>query len=66
MEILLAFSILLAIATTFAIVLQRIRISPIVGFIATGLLVGPAFGLIDPHSEFVSLLSNLGIALIAF
>jgi Kef-type K+ transport system membrane component KefB len=65
-EILLAFSILLVIATAFAIVLQRLKISPIVGYIATGLLVGPVFGLIDPRSEFVSIFSNIGIALISF
>jgi Kef-type K+ transport system membrane component KefB len=65
-EILLAFSILLAIATAFAIALQRLKISPIVGYIATGLLVGPVLGLIDPQSEFVSLFSNVGIALISF
>lgn len=66
MEILLAFSILLAIATASAIALQRLRISPIVGYIATGLLVGPVLGLIDPQSEFVGLFSNIGIALISF
>jgi len=65
-EILLAFSILLAIATVFAITLQRLKISPIVGYITTGLLVGPVLGLIDPQSEFVSLFSNIGIALISF
>ncbi len=66
MDILLAFSILLVVATVFAITLQRLKISPIVGYIATGLLVGPLLGLIDPKSEFVSLFSNVGIALISF
>lgn len=66
MEILLTFAILLSIATVLAILLHRIKISPIVGFIITGLLVGPGLGLIEPQSDFVKVFSNIGIALIAF
>lgn len=66
MDIFLEISILLAVATAVAGVMQLLRQPLIIGHIITGLLVGPAvFGLVQ-STETVELFSHMGIALLLF
>lgn len=66
MDIFLEISILLAVATVVAGIMQLLRQPLIIGHIITGLLVGPAvFGLVQ-STETVELFSHMGIALLLF
>jgi len=48
------------------ILAQKLGLSVIAGYIVGGAIVGPVMGLIDPSSEILRFLSELGIILIAF
>ncbi len=59
----------LVIGVSFAAVavLARLRVSPIVGYLAAGLLLGPTgFGLLSARNEGAHFLGELGIALLMF
>ncbi|MEN3035195.1 MAG: cation:proton antiporter [Candidatus Methanosuratincola sp.] len=66
MDPLLGFTLSLIIAAAVATVLKRMKISPVAGYIIAGLLIGPVFRAVDPTSEYITIASNIGIALIAF
>lgn len=66
MDPLLGFTISLVIAAAVATVLKRMSVSPVAGYIIAGLLIGPVFRAVDPTSEYITIASNIGIALIAF
>lgn len=66
MDALLGFTLSLVAAAAAALVLKRANVSPVAGYIIAGLLIGPVFGVVDPSSEYITIASNIGIALIAF
>ncbi|MEN3057388.1 MAG: cation:proton antiporter [Candidatus Methanosuratincola petrocarbonis] len=66
MDPLLGFTLSLLIAAAVATLLNRINVSPVAGYIIAGLLIGPVFNAVDPNSEYITIASNIGIALIAF
>lgn len=66
MDIMLAFTITVLSASFIAVILKKAGISPIAGYIATGLIVGPLLHLIDPSNDIVVFFSEIGIALICF
>jgi len=66
MEILQSLIILLLVAVLFGYLFLRIKIPPVVGFIAAGALLGPGgIGLIR-ETEGISLLAEIGIVLLLF
>lgn len=58
--------IILAIGTTFVAIFQRVRLSPILGYLATGFVIGPAsLGLLE-DGPVLRLLAELGVVLLMF
>jgi len=66
MEALTALTVLLLIAGGLAYTLRRLGFSTIVGYIVAGALIGPVLKLVDPHSELIVFLSEMGLILITF
>lgn len=66
MDALLGLTLSLIIAAAIGAVLKRANISPVAGYITAGLLIGPVFKAVDPTAEYITVASNIGIALIAF
>ncbi|MEM3382681.1 MAG: cation:proton antiporter [Nitrososphaerales archaeon] len=53
-------------ASLMGLLFQRVGLSLVAGYIAGGIIVGPILGLVEPSSQILSFLSELGIILIAF
>jgi len=66
MPIFVEISVIVVIATVVSIIFRLFRQPLIIGYIATGILVGPyAFNLLQAHAE-VELFSKIGIAILLF
>ncbi len=66
MHLLLDLTLLVGVAIPIVALAHRLKAPPIVGFLAAGILLGPSgFSLIEAHEE-VSLLAELGVALLLF
>jgi len=66
MEALAALTVLLLIAGGLAYSLRHLGFSTIVGYIVAGAIIGPVLKLVDPHSELILFLSEMGLILITF
>ena len=53
-------------ASLTGLLARRIGLSMVAGYVAGGIIVGPILRLVDPSSDILSFLSELGIILIAF
>lgn len=66
MSIFVEVSLIIALATTVSILMKLLRQPLVVGYIATGILVGPyALNLLQAHTE-LELFSKIGIAVLLF
>jgi K+:H+ antiporter len=57
--------VLLAVACAVVFVLSRLRLPPVVGYLCSGIVLGPLLGLIS-RSEAVSTLAEIGVLLLMF
>lgn len=60
------FVLLLAVAVAVTLVSQRLRIPPVVGFLATGVLIGPSAMALIREAEQVEILAEVGVVALLF
>ncbi|MEM3832083.1 MAG: cation:proton antiporter [Thermoprotei archaeon] len=65
-SILFQLGILVGFSGLFAYILKKIRMPSIIGYIVGGIILGPLTGIINPKSDFISFMAELGIILIIF
>ncbi len=66
MDLLLTLTLALGIALTLGAVCQRLRVSPIVGYLVTGVVVGPFSPGITANIEIANQLAEVGVILLMF
>ena len=66
MDLLLTLTLALGIALTLGAVCQRLRVSPIVGYLVTGVVVGPFSPGITANIEIANQLAEVGVVLLMF
>ncbi|MGB9729693.1 MAG: cation:proton antiporter [Thermoprotei archaeon] len=65
-SVLFQLGILVGVSGLFAYFLKKIRVSSVIGYIIGGIVLGPLTGIINPKSDFISFMAELGILLIVF
>lgn len=66
MDLLLTLTLALGIALTLGAICQRLRVSPIVGYLVTGVAVGPFSPGITANIEIANQLAEVGVVLLMF